>query len=111
MPKKKTPASAFTSSTKVGKSQRKPIRNNVRKLRRERKWTQWQLAQISRLSERTIQRIERGARVGITAELPLASGLEVEISELYAGAPSGERMRLPSDLPHPLKMLKPSVPR
>src|SRR5262245_29004057 len=88
MPKKKTPASAFTSSTKVGKSQRKQIRNNVRKLRRERKWTQWQLAQISRLSQRTIQRIERGARIGITAELALAGAFEVEISELYGAAPS-----------------------
>src|SRR5262245_42668271 len=106
MPKKKTPASAFTSSTKVGTSQRKPIRNNVRKLRRERKWTQWQLAQISRLSERTIQRIERGARVGITAELALASAFEVEISELYASAPSGKRRGMPPDVPQPLQFLK-----
>src|SRR5215813_13736239 len=90
MPKKKTPASAFTSSTKLGKSQRKPIRNNVRKLRRERKWTQWQLAQISRLSQRTIQRIERDAQMGITAELALAGAFEVEISELYVAAPSGK---------------------
>jgi len=97
MPKKKTPDSAFTSSTEVGKSQRKPIRNNVRKLRRERKWTQWQLAQISRLSQRTIQRIERGARMGITAELALASAFEVEISELYPSAPSGKRSGMPPD--------------
>jgi hypothetical protein len=41
-----------------------------------------------RLSQRTIQRIERGARMGITAELALASAFEVEISELYASAPS-----------------------
>ncbi len=106
MPKKKPLASASTSSTKVGKSQRKPIRNNVRKLRRERKWTQWQLAQISRLSERTIQRIERGARVGITAELALASAFEVEISELYASAPSGKRSGMPPDVPQPLQILK-----
>src|SRR5262245_17645878 len=105
MPKKKTPASAFTSSTKVGKSQRKQIRNNVRKLRRERKWTQWQLAQISRLSERTIQRIERGARVGITAELALASAFEVEISELYA-APSGKRSGTPPDVPQRIQTLR-----
>jgi len=106
MPKKKTPASAFTSSTKAGKSQRKPIRNNVRKLRRERKWTQWQLAQISRLSERTIQRIERGLRIGITAELALASAFEVEISELYASAPSGKRSGAPPDVPQRIQILK-----
>src|SRR5262252_6154980 len=99
MPKKKTPASALTSSTKVGKSQRKPIRNNVRKLRRERKWTQWQLAQISRLSQRTIQRIERGARMGITAELALVSAFEVEISELYASSPSGKRSGMDTGVP------------
>jgi DNA-binding XRE family transcriptional regulator len=90
----------------VGKSQRKPIRNNVRKLRRERKWTQWQLAQISRLSERTIQRIERGARMGMTAELALAGAFEVEISELYASAPSGKRSGMPPDVPQRLQTLK-----
>jgi len=90
----------------VGKSQRKPIRNNVRKLRRERKWTQWQLAQISRLSQRTIQRIERGARMGITAELALASAFEVEISDLYASAPSGKRSGMPPDVPQPIQTLR-----
>src|SRR5262247_3927396 len=99
MPKKKTPASAFISSTKVGKSQRKPIRNNVRKLRRERKWTQWPLAQISRLSQRTIQRIERGARVGVTAELALASAFEVEIPSRYASEPSGKGAKRIRDEP------------
>jgi transcriptional regulator with XRE-family HTH domain len=89
MPKKKTPTSASKSAPTVAEPQEEPIRNNVRKLRRERKWTQWQLAQISRLSQRTIQRIERGARMGVTAELALASAFEVEISELYATAPSG----------------------
>jgi len=106
MPKKKTPASASTSSTRVGKSQRKPIRNNVRKLRRERKWTQWQLAQISRLSQRTVQRIERGARMGITAELALASAFDVEISELYASAPSGKRSGMDPDVPQRLQTLR-----
>jgi len=106
MPKKKTPDSAFTSSTKVGKSQRKPIRNNVRKLRSERKWTQWQLAQISRLSQRTIQRIERGARIGITAELALASAFEVEISELYAAAPSGKGGETNTPPPKTFRILK-----
>jgi DNA-binding XRE family transcriptional regulator len=106
MPKKNTPASAFTSSTKLGKSQRKPIRNNVRKLRRERKWTQWQLAQISRLSERTIQRIERGARVGMTAELALASAFEVEIPSLYASAPSGKGAKRTLDAPKSFRILK-----
>jgi DNA-binding XRE family transcriptional regulator len=99
MPKKKTPASASTPSTKEGKSQSKPIKNNVRKLRRERKWTQWQLAQISRLSQRTIQRIERGARMGITAELALARAFEVEISELYASAPSDKGGETNPDMP------------
>jgi DNA-binding XRE family transcriptional regulator len=90
MPKKKTPTSAPKSAPTVNEPQKEPIRNNVRKLRWERKWTQWQLAQISRLSQRTIQRIERGARMGVTAELALASAFEVEIFELYAGAPPGK---------------------
>src|SRR5215813_429510 len=106
MPKKKTPASAFTSSTKAGKSQRKPIRNNVRKLRRERKWTQWQLAQISRLSQRTIQRIERDAKMGITAELALSGAFEVEIPELYATAQSSKDGETNPEMPKTSRILK-----
>jgi transcriptional regulator with XRE-family HTH domain len=101
MPKKKTLASASKSSTRGGKSQRKPIGNNVRKLRQERKWTQWQLAEISRLSERTIQRIELGARMGITAELALASAFEVEIPLLYSDAPPGKGAKRIRDAPAP----------
>src|SRR5262245_21540582 len=84
MPKKKAPITATPASTSGEESTRQPVSNQVRQLRRERKWTQWQLAQISRLSQRTIQRIERGVRMGITAELALASAFEVVISELYA---------------------------
>lgn len=106
MPKKKTPTAAPTSSTAGAESQKRQVRNNVRKLRRERKWTQWQLAQISRLSQRTIQRIERGARMGITAELALASAFEVEISELYASAPSDKGGETNPELPKDFRILK-----
>lgn len=106
MPKKKTPTSVPTRSITDEKSQQQPVSNNVRKLRRERKWTQWQLAQISRLSQRTIQRIERGARMGITAELALASAFEVEISDLYATAPSGTGGETNPDAPKTFRILK-----
>jgi transcriptional regulator with XRE-family HTH domain len=106
MPKKKTPTSVSISVTTAAESQRQPIRNNVQKLRRERKWTQWQLAQISRLSQRTIQRIERGARLGITAELALATAFEVEVSKLYATGPAGIRGGEPSETPQRFQILK-----
>src|SRR5262249_28869922 len=82
MAKKKKTASAPGQSTARDLSSERQVRNNVRKLRQDRKWTQWQLAQISRLSQRTIQRIERDAKMGITAELALAGAFEVEIPEL-----------------------------
>ncbi|MCI0390473.1 MAG: helix-turn-helix transcriptional regulator [Acidobacteria bacterium] len=106
MGKKKKPASEPISSTTVTASQKQQIRNNVRKLRQERKWTQWQLAQISRLSQRTIQRIERGARIGITAELALSSAFEVEIPSLYASAPPGKGAKRTRDAPKSFRMLK-----
>jgi transcriptional regulator with XRE-family HTH domain len=106
MPKKKTPTSAPKSAPTVIEPQKEPISNNVRKLRRERKWTQWQLAQISRLSQRTIQRIERGARMGVTAELALASAFEMEISKLYPTAPSGRGAETNPDASKHFRILK-----
>ena len=106
MPKKKTPTSAPKSSTTETKPQKGPIRNNVRELRRERSWTQWQLAQISRLSQRTIQRIEHGARMGVTAELALASAFEVEVPSLYASAPSGKGAKRTRGAPKSFRILK-----
>src|SRR5262245_59009742 len=104
MPNKKMPGGVAASLTAGAKSKRPPIRNNVRNLRQERKWTQWQLAQISRLSQRTIQRIEQGARMGITAELALATAFEVEPSELYEM--SGKRGRTLTRRPQRLQILK-----
>jgi len=104
--KKKTSTPVPTKSITREESQQQPVSNNVRKLRLERKWTQWQLAQISRLSQRTIQRIERGARMGITAELALASAFEVEIPSLYASAPSGKGAKRTRDAPKSFRMLK-----
>ncbi|MEW6736168.1 MAG: helix-turn-helix transcriptional regulator [Acidobacteriota bacterium] len=69
-------------------SENRDSENRVRQLREERKWTQWQLAKISRLSERTIQRIEGGQRIGITAEMALASAFEVNVADLYESAAS-----------------------
>jgi len=66
-----------------------PPANNVRKLREARKWTQWQLAQISRLSERTIQRVESGGCLGVTAEIALAAAFGIDIPDLYGGDPEG----------------------
>jgi transcriptional regulator with XRE-family HTH domain len=106
MLKKKTPTPVPTKSITREESQQQPVSNNVRKLRLERKWTQWQLAQISRLSQRTIQRIERGARMGMTAELALASAFEVEIPSLYAGAPSDKGAKRTRDAPKSFRMLK-----
>ncbi len=101
MSKKKTPTSVPAKSTTDEEQRQQPVSNNVLKLRRARKWTQWQLAEISRLSPRTIQRIERGARMGITAELALAGAFEAEISELYAAAPSGKGSETNPDAPPP----------
>ncbi len=106
MVKKKTTASALKSSITEAASQKAKIGNNVRKLRQERKWTQWQLAQISRLSQRSIQRIERGARMGITAELALAGAFELEISELYASAQSGNGGETNPEMPKTSRILK-----
>ena len=106
MTKKKTPTSAPKSPPTGTKSQKEPIRNNVRKLRRERRWTQWQLAQISRLSQRTIQRIENGARMGVTAELALASAFEVEIPALYSVSPPGKGAERIPDAPKSFRILK-----
>jgi DNA-binding XRE family transcriptional regulator len=97
MPKKKTSQTTKVVSTPGTTASLQPIRNNVGQLRCERKWTQWQLAQISRLSERTIQRIENGHRMGITAELALAGAFEVDLPALYPSAPSGKSDKRTSD--------------
>jgi transcriptional regulator with XRE-family HTH domain len=106
MPKNKAPQTSRAESTASETVSPHPIRNNVRQLRQERKWTQWQLAQISRLSERTIQRIESGYRVGITAELALAGAFDVEISALYPSASSGKSDKRISDAPQSLRVLQ-----
>jgi transcriptional regulator with XRE-family HTH domain len=72
------------SGTKALESRQR--KNNVRKLRQHRKWSQWQLAEISRLSERTIQRIEAGGTMGVTAEFALASAFGIEVAGLYGHA-------------------------
>lgn len=88
MSKKKAPTTVKAiSTTDETPSRRPPASNNVRRFRQERKWTQWQLAQISRLSVRTIQRIESGYRMGVTAELALASAFEIDIPVLRTDDP------------------------
>ena len=86
MPKRKTvmPSTAPLLEADRPEEQKTAARN--RELRAEKKWTQWQLARISRLSERTIQRIERGGRVGPTAEMALAGALGVDAFVLYEPA-------------------------
>jgi len=106
MAKKKKTASAPGQSTARDLSQERQVRNNVRKLRQDRKWTQWQLAQISRLSQRTIQRIERDAKMGITAELALSGAFEVEIPELYATAQSSKDGETNPEMPKTSRILK-----
>jgi transcriptional regulator with XRE-family HTH domain len=106
MPKKKASQTTKTVSTPGSTASLQPISNNVRQLRCERKWTQWQLAQISRLSERTIQRIENGQRLGITAELALAGAFEVDIPALYPSAPSGKSDKRTSDPPEDFRILQ-----
>jgi DNA-binding XRE family transcriptional regulator len=83
MSKKKGPMVKDISATDEMPSRRLPASNNVRRFREERKWTQWQLAQIARLSVRTIQRIESGYRMGVTAELALAGAFEIDIPVLH----------------------------
>jgi len=58
------------------------------------------------LSQRTIQRIEHGARIGITAELALATAFEVDTSELHSAAPPDNRGASPADRPQRLQLLK-----
>jgi transcriptional regulator with XRE-family HTH domain len=88
MSKKKAPTTVKAiSTTDETPSRRLPASNNVRRFRQERKWTQWQLAQISRLSVRTIQRVESGYRMGVTAELALASAFEIDIPVLHIDDP------------------------
>lgn len=106
MPKKKAPLRAKATSITDETSSPQSTGNNVRQMRRARKWTQWQLAQISRLSERTIQRIENGHRMGITAELALASAFEVEINSLYASALPGKNGEPKPDAPKTFQFLK-----
>jgi len=71
------------TETETAETQDHPAETNVRKLRLDRKWSQWQLAEISRLSERTIQRIEAGGPLGVTAELALAGAFVIEVPDLY----------------------------
>jgi transcriptional regulator with XRE-family HTH domain len=104
MPKKKTQTTKLVSTPGTPASQQL-IGNYVRQLRCQRKWTQWQLAQISRLSERTIQRIENGHRMGITAELALAGAFEIDIPALYPRAPLGESDKRTSDPPQDFRIL------
>jgi transcriptional regulator with XRE-family HTH domain len=106
MPKKKASQTTKAVSTPSTTESLQPISNNVRQLRCERKWTQWQLAQISRLSERTIQRIENGHRMGITAELALAGAFDVDIPALYPSAPSGDSDNRTSDPPKDFRILQ-----
>jgi transcriptional regulator with XRE-family HTH domain len=87
---KKSKASTRVDAQPDTRSQEPPERtNNVRKLRQARKWSQWQLAEISRLSQRTIQRVEAGGPLGVTAELALAAAFGIQVSDLYRCA-SGE---------------------
>jgi len=106
MPKKKATQTTKAALTADGVASPQPISNKIRHLRQERKWTQWQLAQISRLSERTIQRIENGHRMGITAELALASAFDIDISELYFSASSGKSGKRTSDAPKSFRILQ-----
>jgi transcriptional regulator with XRE-family HTH domain len=105
MSKKKASQTTKAVSTPGTTVLQQPISNYVRQLRRERKWTQWQLAQISRLSERTIQRIENGHRMGITAELALAGAFDIDIPALYLSAPLGKSDERASDLPKDFRIL------
>jgi transcriptional regulator with XRE-family HTH domain len=54
----------------------------VRKLRLERGWSQEQLAEFSGISVRTIQRMERGKRVGLETLKCLAAVFETDVKSL-----------------------------
>ena len=56
----------------------------MKSLRRQKRWSQEQLAQLSGLNVRTIQRVEKGDRVGIETLKALASVFEVTIDELIS---------------------------
>lgn len=106
MPKKKAPQTDKATSTASARTSPQPVSNNVRQMRHERKWTQWQLAQISRLSVRSIQRIEKGRRIGITAELALAGAFDVDIPALYPSAPSSKSKKRAADASQHFRTLK-----
>jgi len=107
MSKKKAPTAAKAiSTTDETPSRRRPSSNNVRRFRQERKWTQWQLAQISRLSVRTIQRIESGYRMGVTAELALASAFEIDIPVLHTDDPPNMGNETKPDTAGTFRLLK-----
>jgi transcriptional regulator with XRE-family HTH domain len=107
MTKKKPPTTVKAiSTTDKTPSRRLPASNNVRRLRQERKWTQWQLAQISRLSVRTIQRIESGYRMGVTAELALASAFEIDIPVLHTTDPPNMGNETQPDTAGTFRLLK-----
>ncbi len=55
----------------------------VRKLRLQRGWSQEQLAELSGLSVRTIQRLERGQRIGLESLKSLAAVLEIDLMALH----------------------------
>ena len=54
----------------------------VRKLRLEKGWSQEQLAEVSGVSVRTIQRMERGKRVGLETLKCLAAVFETDVNTL-----------------------------
>jgi transcriptional regulator with XRE-family HTH domain len=86
MSRKRKASTRVDSPTETKSKESRPRTNNVRKLRQARKWSQWQLAEISRLSQRTIQRVEAGGTLGVTAELALAAAFGIQVSDLYSCA-------------------------
>lgn len=54
----------------------------VKKLRLQRNWSQEQLSEFSDLSVRTVQRIEKGEKVGLESLKSLAAVFEVDVNDL-----------------------------
>lgn len=54
----------------------------IRKIRRSKGWSQEQLADFSGLSARTIQRIERGQRLGLESLKCIAAALDIDVAKI-----------------------------
>lgn len=70
----------------------------IRKLRLQRGWSQEHLAQLTGVNVRTIQRLERGAKMSLETRAALAAVFEVDASTLEPGeAPVNDTTRVSPD--------------